>query len=84
MKFKSIISQRSFWKSVVWLGLSFLVLYNVITIFFEYGEFAFTTFFEERTADGKWIRFIIGQLLAAFLYGFILAFGQFQTRQKKE
>ncbi len=84
MKFKEIISHRSFWNSVFWLGLSFLVLYNVITIFFEYGEFAFTTFIEERTGDGKMIRFIIGQLLAAFLYGFILAFGQFRGKQKKD
>lgn len=83
MKFKSIISQRSFWKSVFWLGLSFLILYNVITIFFEYGEFDFETFFVERTGDGKLIRFIIGQLLAAFLYGFILAFGQFRGKEKK-
>lgn len=84
MKFKSIISQRSFWKSVFWLGLSFLILYNVITIFFEYGEFDFETFFIERTGDGKLIRFIIGQFLAAFLYGFILAFGQFRGKEKKD
>lgn len=84
MKFKSIISQRSFWKSVFWLGLSFLILYNVITIFFEYGEFDFESFFIERTGDGKLIRFMIGQFLAAFLYGFILAFGQFRGKEKKD
>lgn len=84
MKFKSIVNQRSFWKSVFWLGISFLVLYNVISMLFEYGGFAFGEFFAERTADGKWPRFIIAQLLAGFLYGFILAFGQFQTRQKKK
>jgi len=83
MKFKSIISQRSFWKSVFWLGLSFLVLYNVITIFFEYGEFNFTQFFEERTGDGKLVRFILGQLIASFFYGFILSFGQFRGKEKK-
>lgn len=84
MRFKSIVNKRAFWKSVFWLGLSFLVLYNLITIFFEYGEFAFVTFFKERTGDGKLIRFIIGQLLAAFAYGFILAFGQFQSKEKKD
>ena len=84
MKFKTIVKQKSFWKSVFWLGLSFLVLYNVITIFFEYGNFDFKTFFEERTGEGKLIRFIIGQLLAAFLYGFILAFGQFRGKEKKD
>ena len=84
MKFKSIISQRSFWKSVFWLGLSFLILYNVISIFFEYGHFAVETFFKERTEDGKLVRFVIGQLLASFLYGFILAFGQFRGKEKKD
>lgn len=84
MRFKSVISQKKFWKSVFWLGLSFLVLYNVITMLFEYGGFAFAEFFEERTADGKLFRFIIGQFLAAFLYGFILAFGQFQSKEKKK
>lgn len=84
MRFKSIVSQKSFWKSVFWLGLSFLILYNIITMFFEYGEFAFERFFRERTADGKLLRFIIGQFLAAFLYGFILAFGQFRSKEKKK
>lgn len=84
MRLKEIVSLRSFWKSVFWLGLSFLVLYNVISILFEYGGFAFGQYFRERTEDGKLIRFIIGQLLAAFLYGFILSFGQFRGKEKKE
>lgn len=84
MGFKSVVSQRSFWKSVFWLGLSFLILYNVITMLFEYGEFDVARFFEERTADGKLIRFIIAQVLAAFAYGFILAFGQFRSKEKKK
>lgn len=84
MKLKTIVKQKSFWKSVFWLGLSFLILYNVITIFFEYGNFDFETFYKERTGDGKLIRFIIGQLLAAFLYGFILAYGQFRGKEKKD
>ncbi|MCP9198493.1 hypothetical protein MKO06_01140 [Gramella sp. GC03-9] len=83
MSFKSTISQKGFWKSVFWLGISFLVLYNVISMLFEYGEFAFARFFEERTADGKLIRFIIAQVLAAFAYGFILSLGQFRAKEKK-
>jgi len=79
-----MVSERPFWKSVFWLGLSFLVLYNVITMLFEYGGFQFTRFFEERTGDGKLVRFIMGQLIAAFLYGFILSFGQFRSKEKKE
>lgn len=84
MTFKTMISRRAFWKSVFWLGLSFLVLYNVISIFFEYGSFAFERFFRERTENGKLVRFIIGQFLASFLYGFILSFGQFRGKEKKD
>ncbi|MUP44344.1 hypothetical protein E0K83_01120 [Gramella sp. BOM4] len=83
MSFKSTISKKGFWKSVFWLGISFLVLYNVISMLFEYGEFAVLRFFDERTADGKWVRFIIAQLLAAFAYGFILSLGQFRGKEKK-
>ena len=84
MKLKEIVSLRSFWKSVFWLGLSFLVLYNVISMLFEYGGFAFEEYFQERTENGKIVRFIIAQALAAFFYGFILSFGQFRGKEKKE
>lgn len=83
MGFKETLSRKGFWKSVFWLGLSFLVLYNVITIFFEYGGFEFSKWFQERTGNGKTFRFVIGQLLASFLYGFILSYGQFRSKQKK-
>ena len=84
MKLKEIVSLRSFWKSVFWLGLSFLVLYNIISMLFEYGGFVFETYFQERTEDGKLFRFLLAQLLAAFLYDFILSFGQFRGKEKKE
>ena len=54
MQFKSIVSQKAFWKSVFWLGLSFLVLYNVITILFEYGEFAFALSSKKELQMGNW------------------------------
>lgn len=84
MDFKTILAQKSFWKSVFWLGLSFLVLYNIISILFETGGFHFQEFYGARTEDGKIYRFIIGQILAAFLYGFILSFGQFRVRGEKK
>ncbi|WP_037316178.1 hypothetical protein [Salegentibacter sp. Hel_I_6] len=84
MKFKEMISQRAFWKSVLLLGISFLIVYDVVSMLFEYGGFHFKTFFAERTEDGKLFRFIAGQLLAAFAYGFIISFGQFRAKQKKD
>ena len=84
MKFKEMISQRAFWKSVLFLGLGFLIVYDIISMLFEYGGFHFEAYFTERTEDGKLFRFILGQLLAAFAYGFIISFGQFRGRQKKD
>jgi len=78
-----MISQKAFWKSVFLLGLGFLIVYDLVSMLFEYGGFHFKAFFTERTEDGKLLRFVAGQLLAAFAYGFIIAFGQFRAKQKK-
>ncbi|WP_372917789.1 hypothetical protein [Salegentibacter sp.] len=83
MSFKSIVSQKSFWKSVILLGVSFLIIYNFVSMLFEYGGFEITTFLRERTEDGKLFRFILGQLMAALAYGFIIAFGQFKMKEKE-
>lgn len=84
MKFKEMIAKKAFWKSVVLLGVGFLIVYNLVSMLFEYGGFNFSRFFTERTENGKLFRFILGQLLAAFSYGFIIAFGQFKMRGKKD
>ncbi|HEY9184581.1 MAG TPA: hypothetical protein VIM94_04590 [Salegentibacter sp.] len=83
MGFKSIVSQKSFWKSVILLGVSFLLIYNFVSMLFEYGGFEITTFFKERTEEGKLLRFILGQFFAALAYGFIIAFGQFKMKEKE-
>ncbi|MCM4157196.1 hypothetical protein [Gramella sp. AN32] len=84
MSFKTMLKSLNFWKSVFWLGFSFLILYNIISMLFEYGSFDFSLYFSERTENGKLLRFIIGQFLAAFAYGFILSLGQFRINQKKQ
>ncbi|MGY5849955.1 hypothetical protein [Salegentibacter sp. F14] len=83
MSFKKIVSQKSFWKSVVLLGISFLIIYNFVSMLFEYGGFDISTFFKERTEDGKLLRFILGQAVAALAYGFIVAFGQYKMKEKE-
>lgn len=83
MGFSGIVSQKSFWKSVVGLGLTFAVVFNLISLLMEYGGFSFGEFYADKLADGKWVRFVLGQLAAAFLYGFILAYGQFRAKQKE-
>ncbi len=80
---KDFLRKKSFWKSVFWLGLSFIIVYNIISMLFEYGGFHFSEFISERTEKGSWLRFILAQLMGGFIYGFILAFGQFHVKQKK-
>lgn len=84
MSFKSIVRQKSFWKSVMLLGISFLVIYNFVVMLFEYGGFEIGAFWEDRTGNGKLPRFILGQVVAALLYGFIIAFGQFRMKEKEK
>lgn len=53
-------------------------------MFFQYGGFEVERFFRERTADGKLFRFIFGQLASGFVYGLIIAYGQFRIKEKEE
>lgn len=84
MSFKSIVSQKKFWRSVVLLGLGFLVVYDIISIFFEYGGFHISEFIADKTGEGKLVRFVFGQILSGLAYGFIISYGQFRSRAKQE
>ena len=84
MKFKEMISKKAFWKSVLFLGLGFLIVYDIVSMLFEYGGFHFKAYFTERTENGKLFRFILWQFFAAFAYGFIISFGQFRGKNKKD
>lgn len=84
MAFKKIINDKSFWKSVIFLGLGFAIIYQVITMLLEYGGFNFSAFYEEKLAGDQWIRFLIGTVLAAFIYGFIVSYGRFRSQIKKQ
>lgn len=84
MAFKRIVRDKAFWKSVVVLGLAFALIYQFISMLFDYGGLDFSAFYEDKIAGTRWIRFVIGTLLAAFLYGFIISYGQFRSKIKKQ
>lgn len=69
---------------VVLQGLAFALIYQVIFILFEYGGLNFSAYFEDKLGQGRWLKFVAGTLLAAFVYGFIISYGQFRPRIKKE
>ncbi len=83
MSFKNIIRQKTFWKSVFWLGFFFLIVYNFVVMLFETGGFNPVEFINFKIEEAGLFRFILAQLIGGFCYGFILAFGQFHLNQKK-
>ncbi len=83
MGFKSIMSKGKYWRSVVVLGLVFTVLYNVISVFFEYGTFAFEQYYRDHIA-GNGLKYAIGQIGAALFYGLIVSYGQFRAKEKRK
>ncbi|HSP40913.1 MAG TPA: hypothetical protein VLN46_05725 [Gillisia sp.] len=84
MAFKKIVSDKAFWKSVVIMGLAFAIIYQFISMLFDYGGLNFTAFYEDKIAGTRWVRFVLGTLVAAFLYGFIITYGQFVSKIKRD
>lgn len=84
MAFKRIVSDTAFWKSVAGMGIAFAIIYHLISMLFEYGGFEFSKFFEEKLAQGNWVQFILGTIIGALVYGFIISYGQFSSKIKKQ
>ena len=83
MDFKEVIAYKGFWKSVLVLGLAFLVIYNIVDLLFSFG-FDVDAFAAEKLAYPKIIRFIIANIVGGFIYGFVVAFLQFRGKVKRE
>lgn len=83
MSFKEVISVKGFWKSVIFLAIAFIIIYNLINIGFSYN-FNFDAFVEEKLTGTMALRFIIANLIGGFIYGFIVVFLQFRGKLKRE
>ncbi|MDT0677064.1 hypothetical protein [Autumnicola musiva] len=77
------MSQRKYWRSVIVLGLVFAVIYTLISIIFEYGNFAFEQYYKDHIANNT-VKYVIGQIGAALFYGLIVSYGQFRAKEKRE
>lgn len=84
MAFKKIVNDSAFWKSVVILGLAFAIIYQFVSMLFDYGGIDLNAFYDDKLSGDNWIRFIIGLLVAAFIYGFIISYGQFVSKIKRD
>lgn len=84
MAFKKIVNDKIFWRSVVLLGLAFAFIYQFVSMLFDYGGLDFDAFYDDKLSGDNWIRFSIGVLVSAFIYGFIISYGQFITKIKRD
>ncbi|WP_299214928.1 hypothetical protein [uncultured Aquimarina sp.] len=80
--FKSIVSSKRYWVSVLLLGLVFIVLFSVIEHLMQYGGLALDTFIDEKINNGLWIRYLLSRIVGGLLYGMILGY-YFELRKRK-
>ncbi|UZO82487.1 hypothetical protein NBT05_08425 [Aquimarina sp. ERC-38] len=80
---KVVLSKKSYWKSVLFLGLKFIVIFSILEYVFNYGWTGFKDVYTNIFAYGQWKRFILSRLVGGLLYGMILGF-YFHNKQLKE
>ena len=76
--FKKVISTKGFWKSVLYIGIAFALLFVVIKWAIE--GFKIDYF---KTIKNP-IFVITGLLLSGLVYGFLVSFGKFRGKLKKD
>ncbi|MEZ4874098.1 MAG: hypothetical protein R2793_01245 [Flavobacteriaceae bacterium] len=74
--FKKIINHEGFWKSVVSIGIAFVVLFCVFKWILDSFSFAFIT--------NNPLRFTVAIVLAGFVYGFLVTYGKFWKKLKEK
>lgn len=80
--FRSIISSRKYWSTVLLLGLGFIIVFSVIEHFMQYKGVALDTFMNEKINNGLWIRYVLSRIVGGMLYGMILGY-YFELRKRK-
>lgn len=80
--FSKVISTPGFWKSVSYLALAFIVIYNLVDIGMGYN-FDFNLYAENRFQTDNLPRFFIANIGSGFVYGFIVTFFKFRSKIKQ-
>lgn len=82
--FKKVIQTAGFWKSVVFLGVLFALVYDIIILWFDFGfdigNYVHTYFANAQSV----LKFLVANVLGGFLYGFIITFGKFRAKLKEQ
>tara|TARA_R110000787_G_scaffold96415_5_gene199783 strand:- start:1924 stop:2169 length:246 start_codon:yes stop_codon:yes gene_type:complete len=76
--FQKVISKPGFWRSVFSLGFAFSLIFVII-------KWAIEGFnMEYFNAIINPFSFVLGLLAGGFIYGFLVTFGKFRAKLKKE
>jgi NhaP-type Na+/H+ or K+/H+ antiporter len=80
--FQKVISATGFWRSVITLAIGFIVIYNLIDVWFGY-DFELSVFVEKRFSKDNLLRFFVANIMSGFVYGFVVTFLKFRGKIKK-
>lgn len=81
--FSKILHTKGFFKSVLYLSLAFIVIYNLADIFLKF-DFDFSLYLQERFAKDNLLRFFVANIGSGFVYGFIVSFFKFREKVQKQ
>ncbi len=76
--FQKVINTPGFWKSVFSLGIAFSLLFVIIKWAIEGFKM------EYFTSITNPFSLVVGLLVGGFIYGFLVTFGKFRAKIKKE
>lgn len=76
--FSKVISTQGFWKSVFSLGIAFALLFVIVKWAIEGFKTEYFTAIQNPVNTG------LGLLLSGFIYGFLVTFGKFRAKIKKD
>jgi len=79
---KSIISSKSYWKSVSYIGLGFMLIYSILEHVMEYKGISIKSFIIDKIDNENWMRFLTSRIVGGLLYGMIMAY-YFELRKRK-
>ncbi|MBQ4818454.1 hypothetical protein [Aquimarina sp. MMG016] len=79
---KAIISSKKYWKSVLFIGVGFIMIFSLIEHIMQYGGLAWEIFIEEKISNGRWLRYLVSRLMGGLMYGMIMAY-YFELRKHK-
>ncbi|MBV1923556.1 MAG: hypothetical protein KUG68_05995 [Flavobacteriaceae bacterium] len=76
--FSKVISTQGFWKSVFSLGIAFVLLFVIVKWAIEGFKMEYFTAIQNPGVT------VLGLMLSGFIYGFLVTFGKFRAKIKKD